>query len=276
MATSLAICGLTRDSAKYIKAEVQSLDSNIPNNILRRWHVVESDSKDETVKVLDALQQAMPNFSYQSLGDLQTEELSRTKRLTKCRNAYLDWAQELSPSPDFVLVLDLDRANPKLTWDSIQSCLNLQFQWDALFANQLFYYDLYALRCPEWVESDPFKSMANLIAIGVPKSQAVDSTIVSKMFRISRDADPIEVTSAFGGAGLYRFGSIKRARYSAWDNDESCEVSEHVPFHKEMVKNGSKLYIYPAFVNARFNEHNRIKSRTRSLARVIRSLVLGG
>lgn len=270
---SFAVCGLTRESATYIRREVTRLNNLFPSNVEVVWHVVESDSQDSTLIELGKLSTSLANFTYSSLGQLAQALPDRTSRLAACRNKYLDWLNSLEKKPRYLLVLDLDRANPKLTWDTIQACLELDLDWDAIFANQKFYYDIFALRCTGWNDCDPFAQASSLEQIGFSFLDAVRLAVTDKMVSIPRSSRPIRVESAFGGAGIYKVKSLSRTfRYSG--AMLGSKVSEHVPFHAAMVKEGMALFVVPMFYNAKYSEHSRIKHPVREAVHNFRRLLL--
>ena len=271
---SFAVCGLTRESASYIRKEVTRLNNLFPSDVEVVWHVVESDSQDSTLRELEKLSTSLANFTYSSLGQLAEVIPDRTSRLAACRNKYLDWLNSLEKKPKYLLILDLDRANSKLTWNKIRACLMLDLDWDAVFANQKFYYDILALRCSTWNDCDPFAQAASLEKMGFSSRDAIRLAVTDKMVSIPKTSRPIPVESAFGGAGIYKIESLSRTfRYSGAMS--ASKVSEHVPFHAAMVKGGRALFMVPMFYNAKYSEHTRIKHPVREAIHNLRRLFLG-
>lgn len=275
MEMNFAVVGLTRDSSRFIRQEVSRLDSKFPRTSKRTWFVVESDSGDETVRELARIRRERPNFDFQSLGKLESDLPDRTSRLAVCRNHYLDWLDASSEDFSHLLVLDLDRICKKLSWQSISACLDVDEDWDAQFANQRFYYDLYALRHPVWNQGDPFVKMQQLVDFGIPKQFATELCISAAMVSIPQNSPLIEVDSAFGGAGLYKVSSL-RAGYRYSGVQSGRQVSEHVPFHNSMRLDGLRLYINPAFYVADYTEHTAIKRPVRSLVSASRRTLFAG
>lgn len=269
---TFAVCGLTRDSSRYIQNEILRIDNLFPFDVDRQWHVIESDSSDDTSAKLAFLAGQKHNFSYESLGNLGQKFPSRTERLAVCRNAYLDWLHTLERKPEFLLVVDLDGLNSRLTWPTILSSLSLSEDWTAIFANQEYYYDILALRCRAWNENDPFQQAESLEEIGFSRHEALRLAVTDKMVSIPRSANPISVESAFGGAAIYRVAKLSSEfRYSGLQ--DGVEVSEHVPFHTKMSEKGLNLYVVPNFYNADLTEHTKIKRPLRQLLHFMRGLI---
>lgn len=73
------------------------------------------------------------------------------------------------------------------------------------------------------------------------------------MIEIPENSEWIEVSSAFGGAGIYKRECFVNNLYIGEEKNE--EVCEHVSFNKTIIKQGFNLYINPNFINSAFNEH---------------------
>jgi hypothetical protein len=255
-----------------------TLDKNI-KRILRAckdfndvsFYVVESDSKDNTKVVLSTLQRKIPNFRYISMGTLDVLIPDRVERIRFCRNKYIEFLREKQNSPeryDFVMVVDLDKVNSRLSRRAVVSCFSTNQNWDACFANQSFgYYDLYALRAPDWINYDIFKEMRaafSQIQTADGKWSRIRSYfkqdklrkihIYKNMRKIPYDHSWIKVQSAFGGAAIYRADILSSTDYSAINlNDQICE---HVDLNMKLYNKEKNLFINPKFINSRFNEYN--------------------
>src|SRR5262249_54154974 len=110
---NLLIAGLARDCGTTIEAEIMRLLAALDcfGNI--SWLIVESDSVDNTLDILNKLELTIPNFRFLSLGVLRDKLSDRTARLAYCRNQYL---KELRTNPlyenvDYLAVADLDGIN---------------------------------------------------------------------------------------------------------------------------------------------------------------------
>lgn len=237
--------------------------------------LVESDSSDSTIDVLNQLSKRIPNFNYVSLGELKTQIPNRIDRIRKCRNEYVDHIRnnfELNKW-DYVVVADLDGMNSALKSDSILNLFSSRTSWDACFPNQKYgYYDLYALRERSWMPRDVFedlKILRNLIPVTelnnfqifkkfkrlLAFDRARKLSIYSKMRKISKNNPWISVDSAFGGLSIYKTNLFLDNNYDS-NIREGQLVSEHVDFNLKCTSSGAKFFIVPSFINSNWNEYN--------------------
>ena len=109
------VAGLTRDSAKYIRTEIKHLENLFTEFGEVSFHLIESDSSDNTVGVLDSLHNEFPSLTFKSMGNLEPQVPLRTERLRLCRNEYVSWVRGNSQAFDYVVVVDFDGMNKNLT-----------------------------------------------------------------------------------------------------------------------------------------------------------------
>lgn len=249
----MAVVGLARNASKTIQIEVkrfQKILSPICDEL--SFFIVESDSSDSTPSILDEIKAEMANFDFRCLGNLDLEFPNRIDRLRFCRNVYVDHLRQFEKKPNFVFVVDFDIRNRRLKKFMIDQALGLQDSWDALFANQSGrYYDIFALRHPEWSPGDCFQELNEMRQEGV--SRAKEIAVWSKMRKIPRHNPLIPVDSAFGGLGIYRgevFTSFDYGRIG--ESDES----EHVQLNQELSRNSYHLFIAPFLMNFSWNSQN--------------------
>lgn len=272
---SFAVVGLARNCASTLAADVQRIEAAIEGVGATRWFVVESDSSDATVEVLQRLSDDIPFLRFASLGALQTRFPNRTERLAFCRNHYLD---VLRSNPDFmvvdyVVVADFDGLNVKIN-DKAMTSSWVRDDWDMCAANQDGpYYDVWALRHKYWNPSDCWGHVKFLNRFRDNHYRNLKEAVYSKMLTIPSDSPWIEVDSAFGGLAIYKRSSIGRARYSGRDTSGEL-VCEHVPFHESMKSNGARLYINPRLINAGYTEHSSALRFGPTLMRNIRMVTL--
>jgi len=278
------IVGLTRNSDNYIESEVRHLESLFREFGEVSFHLVESDSKDHTQDTLRAIAMSKPNFTFTSLGDLESSISTRTERLRVCRNEYVKRIRATTERIDFVVVIDFDGMNRKLSKSGLKSSINQEALWSACFPNQLFgYYDLYALRCENWVEGDFLPTLRNEIAkIEIPSSGSFLSilkrylqedrlrrTLVYRNMRILFPWSPlINVESAFGALGIYKKECFLLSDYGLTRSGYS--ECEHVHFHAELIAKGKHLVINPRMLNSWVNPYNLNKL---FIVRLLRFLV---
>jgi len=237
--------------------------------------LVESDSSDSTIEVLNKISKKTLNFAYVTLGNLKDTLPNRIERIRNCRNEYIKFIRNNINIKkwDYVVVADLDGMNTALESNSISKLFSSQTSWDACFANQKHgYYDLYALRETTWMpkncfadlellkrkistdithRSQFFKRIGRLIAY----DQARKISIYDKMRVISEKAEWIEVDSAFGGLGIYKSKWFIKYDYSKKSDHETLD-SEHVDFNSKCRDAGAKFFIVPTMINSNWNEYN--------------------
>ena len=234
--------------------------------------LVESDSVDQTIKVLSKLESNNKNFKFSTLGQLRDKYPSRIERITHCRNVYVKYIRNhyAVSKWKYIAVADLDGMNSALKSKSINSCF-VRDDWDVVIANQTFgYYDILALRLPNWQISDwrldhvYYKNNLNRLELSrrsivrkIKKYLDLDKTlhlaVYSKMIRIPRRNEWIKVDSGFGGAAIY-----KSEVFLKYDYSKEFETSEtdHVTLHRKLFRDGGRIYINPAFINSHFNTYN--------------------
>lgn len=236
------------------------------------YFLVESDSTDRTLEVLESIKVKNLNFDYISLGSLSEKIPEQYNRIRYCRNVYVDYIRGLKEPirPSFVLVLDLDGMNSALNSKSIYSCF-LRNDWDAVTSNQTFgYYDILALRHDNWQENDwrdthhfykaninrmefsKFKTL-NKFKRFIQLDSAEYMAIYSKMVRIPRSTPWISVNSGFGGAAIYKTEVFLKFDYT---KEFETRETDHVTLHRKLVRSGGKIFINPKFINSHFNTYN--------------------
>ena len=235
--------------------------------------LVESDSTDQTSKLLSNFASQIPNFSFLSLGNLKPTIPDRIDRIRYCRNKYVSYIRNIPNSelPMYIAVADLDGMNKALSKKALVSCFNKN-DWDVVLSNQKFgYYDIFALRHKEWQPNDCFTALEELkqkiplknsnktnligkIKLNWAYDRARNKAIYSKMIRIKRNTPWIQVNSGFGGFAMYKSQLFLQHDYSA--NSALTKESEHVALHNKIVSSGGKIFINPALINSNINTYN--------------------
>lgn len=251
------VVGLARNCEFSIKNDVKKINNAFASSKSVQWIIIESDSSDKTIRNLEKLKEDV-NLDYYSLGKLEDIYPLRTERIAACRNEYLRRIRcdENYNKIDYIVVADLDGVNSNLEPHSVEHCWNLDEKWDACFANQSApYYDIWALRHNIWSPNDCFKHEEFLKNNGFDEFKSRLIAVYLKMIRVSKNAKPIKVNSAFGGLGIYKRDFFDEGFYKGLDK-EGNEVCEHVSFHTE--RKGSKnLLIAPSLINSGYNEHSQ-------------------
>jgi hypothetical protein len=268
------VVGTVRDCAGRIGTEVARMGKALSGFRRIQWLLVESDSEDGTPSSLEALARSREDFHFIRLGQLRDRLPARTARIAFCRNAYLEAlrSDERYSGVDFVVVADFDGVNSLLTDSAIASCWRRD-DWDACAANQRGrYYDIWALRHPEWSPNDCWMQYRFLTETGLSPAKAWSACVHSRMVRISADAPWIEVDSAFGGLAVYRRDPLVRCEYVGITS-EGQELCEHVGLHAALRAHGGRIFINPALINGDSLDHTDgrlIQQRmTRMLGRIV-------
>ena len=253
---NVIVVGVARNCARTLRSRVAIIERAFRNALNVSWLIVESDSTDRTLEILQELKRERHNFNYDSLGTLRAKYPNRTERIALCRNHYLKFVQNdfSQEKVDYVVVADLDHVNEKLDSTAIGSCWN-RTDWDVCCANQTgLYYDIWALRHPLWSPNDCWAQARMLQNYGMSRMRAISVSVHARMLRIPENADWIEVDSAFGGIAIYQRSALNGAAYLGIGID-GTEVCEHVALHKTIKSNGGRIFINPRFINSGRVEH---------------------
>ena len=87
---NILVAGLTRDSEKTLASEIKQISLALQGYKEVYWLIVESDSTDNTINVLDDLKDSIDNFEYAALGMLSNDYPVRSPRVSACRNHYIN------------------------------------------------------------------------------------------------------------------------------------------------------------------------------------------
>ena len=253
---SVLIVGVLRNCASNLESEIVNLDRAF-SDFSKQYYFIESDSSDDTVKKLTNISLKMKNLEFLSLGNLSNIIPNRVPRLSYCRNRYLEHMRNIHQSnlPTYVVVVDMDGVNSKLTKESVDSCFHLD-NWEVCTANQKGpYYDIYALRAANWNEENLVKSYHLNLEKYKLHALAFYFTVVHKMLK-RRGRDPIEVESAFGGLAIYKTSALSHHTYN--EKDESGHIAcEHVSLHRSILSEGGRIIINPRLINSGWTSNSR-------------------
>jgi len=256
--SKILLAGPVRNVAHTIQNEVETLVKSLGGFKVIHCFVVESDSSDDTVKKLQELQGVIQNFSYVSAGKLSEKYPRRTDRIALCRNLIID---AVANNPefadiDFIAMADLDGMNGLITPDKIVDCWEADERWDVVTANQQGpYYDIWALRHPEWCPVDCWQHKQSLEEV-IGDGAAENLAVTARQPVLSPQLGFIEVDSAFGGLAIYKREAFLAGRYAGVDSVAGFDVADHVPFHQELRAKGYKIYINCALINCQQYPHS--------------------
>ena len=112
---SVLVTGLARNVAKHLHIEIIKIENEIKkvfNSV--NFLIIESDSNDDTLEVLENLKKTKDNFNYRCLGLLDRTYPNRIERLTLCRNTYVQEIREneMYNKTEFIMVIDFDLKKP--------------------------------------------------------------------------------------------------------------------------------------------------------------------
>ena len=270
----VVIVGTISNGEKQLEKNLLKLIRSLEDFYIVEIFLVESDSSDKTVEVLETLNRKLSNFNYVQLGELKVSIPDRIERIRFCRNVYAQHIRNLLQvhEIDFVVVADLDGMNSRITKNGINSSFKFD-NWDAVLANQCGgYYDLLALRHDTWCDRDVMLSLRE-------RQELIDKTnhkrpltlkrfrqrkefdlarkeiIYNKMLVIPKRSNWIKVNSGFGGLGIYKSWIFKEFDYRLLKDDKPFE-SEHVAFSKRITTAGGSIFINPMMINNWFNTYN--------------------
>jgi glycosyltransferase involved in cell wall biosynthesis len=143
----IALVGTVSNAGKKLENDLLKVVRACEGLELVKILLVESDSSDNTVAILEKLQSCNRNFSFVTLGKLSDGFPDRIDRIRHCRNVYVQEIREfISESKiDYVIIADLDGMQSGINVNGIQSSF-IRDDWAAVLANQGGgYYDLLAL-----------------------------------------------------------------------------------------------------------------------------------
>ena len=236
--------------------------------------LVESDSTDDTVNLVNSLRDQYKSINLICLGTLKTKIPDRISRIRFCRQIYVQRVREImaSRSIDYVIVADLDGMNSRISTSALATCFTRN-DWSGVLANQLGgYYDLLALRHKTWCPNDILQELMELKSEMKPLTsmrynfykrlvrrleydRIRSKAIYSKMIRLPRKSPWIEVESGFGGFAIYDAQVFGSSDYSLQDTDLQG-TSEHVSFSRRIRESGGHIFINPDLINNHWNTYN--------------------
>jgi len=289
MNKKILLVGTVSNVAKTIEKELKVVLKALSVFDFVEVFLVESDSTDETVKVLKKIASNNNNFKFIAMGKLNDKYPHRIARIAYCRNIYVKYIRDNNNfcKWDYVAVADLDGMNFKLKTKGIKSCFETHIDWDGVMANQRFgYYDLYALRAFGWVEGDCFQELeivkkntkqpkqsknkfVNFIKNFKHFDKSRKSVIYDRMKVLPKKSGFTRVQSAFGGFALYKSEVFFKNYYDI--NSEVEIVSEHIYFHTNL--SNMKFYINPQLINSNTNIYNLNKLKILRFGRELRKFL---
>lgn len=249
---NLAVCGLVRNAAVNLQANLNRLEELRPFCKDMKIFIVENDSTDNTVEVLETYQATKPNVFIDSRTLHQDPfksgpfSMHRITLMSKYRNIYLEKLKEW-PETDFVLILDFDiyHFDPGALLNAMQT----RRDWDKLSAFGSNYVDYHLF--PVFYDIFAYMDHSNQ---GLLKHYFTDFSrfrILQRelYLKMKNSNDLVPVMSNFNGLAIYRYAAVTCGAVYA---PEACNMEgiesycEHAVFHKELIQNSfDRLYIDP-------------------------------
>lgn len=260
MSLGMTILGVVRNGGAELPSTLQAIEALRARLPESRVIIATNDNTDDTDAVLAAYEGAAAAVTVLRLDGQMADLDERVERITRARNATLEALFATEEPLPLSLVLDLDGPNTALDpTDVLRAAQQSDVPWEGRFANQAdAYYDLYALRCSGWCESDVWQEIhawrKPLLGARKRRAALLSRLIYERQFLIPPDTAPIAVDSAFGGLGLYRTEALRGLHYDARDVAGRL-TCEHVNLHRAMRAAGARLYIDPALRNLTQTEH---------------------
>lgn len=257
---SIVFVGLARNVDEYLSNVLRHIYDVA--SLCGRYKIIiyENDSNDDTKQLLSAFQQKDPdNFLLFTMDGLSNQILDRTQRLAYLRNKGLQHVTTYFPDYEFYFPIDLDHPNSGpadlLTYERLFYDLASDESLGGFFPNSLpFYYDIWALRAKDWCEVDCWDQFATL-SRQIGKDMALNICIDKRQVFLNPNGPDIEVTSAFGGAALYKIKDVHNTYYNGLNKNKT--ICEHIYFNQTLIDKGLRLYIRPDWINLSPKEHVR-------------------
>ena len=269
------VVGTANNCEKLLKKSISNIKLSIGKVKKVHFLIIESDSQDNTVNLLDELTKDFENFRFISLGTQLENYPIKSDRIAYARNVYVREINENKIYKDinYIVVADLDEINHYLNDKSFNSCWDRD-DWDMCSANQVGpYYDMYALRHPKWMPYD-YKIKHEKLKRQYPNyKNHLNDILYSKIKTISKDHKWISVDSSFGGLAIYKKDCFNLNKYIGI-NENGDEICEHVEFNLNLKKKGKNLFINPKLINSIFTEHTKPPSFWKILRRKLNFIKL--
>ena len=238
----LIFCGLSRNNFESLKKNIEFIllykkKSQFKNITI---FVVDSNSDDGSKEFLDELSQ-LNNF----VKVLHEDELnsidSRVERIKVCRNLCLKFInQNFKQKPLVYIPCDMDfYLFSKTSFHQLDLLVSRVIKKNAKLAifpaSEPFYYDIFALRAPGWLNIN-----SQLIVSRLKKYLKIGSFIYNYFFIFRFQLSPNKIkskkytlTSAFGGIAIYDVSNLDLNYQKYQINDKYKDwYSEHLYFNQ--------------------------------------------
>lgn len=267
LGSSVVVVGIVKDISSTIQEDYKNLKAALSRFKEIQWFLVESNSTDDSRNALAEINNLDPNFRFKSISE-ENVHTSRFPAMARARNVYLEELRTNTAYSkfDYVVVADFNKLNNLINAEAIESCFKRD-DWDVCCANQDGpYYDIWALRHHLWSPNDCWQELEFLRKYISYPERSLYLALHSRMIKIPRNSEWIEVDSAFGGLAIYKRDVLTLSSYSAYDEYGNI-TCEHVPLHKGLRQRNKKIFINPSLINTNYTDHN---SETKVIRKILR------
>ena len=253
-ASSIAICGLARNCATKLSANIKFIEELRSYFNFSQVIVVENNSQDDTRTILSHWSASSPNvvildgvskstITKEVQGDKKVNpyySYNRISYLAALRNQYLTYIKSQERKFDYVLVLDFDVDQISLT--GVLNSFEQREYWNVICA--------YGRSISPRLRERMHDTYA-LVLLGEENKPQQEKPIkqIQRDLRFDKIAGPLfPVYSAFGGLSIYKGGALEGVHYQAIkNNDAKVEVRcEHFSIcHQIQQKGLTKIMINP-------------------------------
>ncbi len=267
--SSVVVVGIVKDISSTIQKDYENLKAALNRFTEIHWFLVESNSSDNSKEALANLNKFDSNFRFTSVKE-ENQNPSRIPAMARARNVYLEELRHNSAYSNcsYVVVADFNLLNNLIDSEVVESCFERD-DWDVCCANQDGpYYDIWALRHHLWSPNDCWQELDFFRQYIKYPERSLRIAVHSRMIKIPRNSEWIEVDSAFGGFAIYKREVMTMSEYSAYD-ELGLITCEHVPFNKGLRQRDKKIFINPSLINTSYTDHN---SQTKASRKILRHL----
>jgi len=259
--------GLARDCARDLPYVFDNIHDMAALFARTGFVFAENDSRDATPQILRAFGAHRPLFHCLNFDGIAKRLPERTRRFAFLRNKCISVVRA-DPDLrgfDYLIVMDMDDMNNEpLDRNAVVEALAFLDRGEdiaGVFANSRGpYYDMWTLREPRLCPIDPWEEVFDYaLAHRVDDHTAYEQTFARRIFTLQPDAPPLEVTSAFGGLGIYKLRYALQATYKGDKPKEMLrdgkrlrfkwQSCEHVAFNEDIVRRGGRLFVLPFLCN---------------------------
>lgn len=222
---------------------------------------VENDSTDNSLEILENSKQVLRNVNVVSLGNLVNRIPSRTMRIAEARNVGVMFCEEngIFDTHEYYVSINMDNANSDpISEEDFLSCFKYDVDsWGMMTANQINYFDIWCLRCKDWVEDDCWHKIHTKPPF-MTYEEAHKIHVRSKFLQIPKNYGLIEVDAAYGGLSLCKSSLVKGSRHRGTDEFFTREECDLVNFCNDIRKKNGKIFINSELMNMNniVNEHD--------------------